>query len=77
MCFSSIFCAQNVYSIDSKVTEAKTRGNIVILKQVVVQTTLNATLINLTSYFFGNFEKFSKRLFGFKHLYLKQITTKI
>ena len=38
VCFSSIFSAQNLYSIDSKLTVAKTRENIVIWKQIVVYT---------------------------------------
>ena len=38
MCFSSMFSAKNFHSIDSKVPVAKTRENIVIIKQTVVQT---------------------------------------
>ena len=47
MCFSLIFSAQNFYSIDLKVTVAKTRGYV---DQFVEP-------------FFANFEEFSKHLY--------------
>ena len=76
MCFSSIFSAQNFYSIDSNLTVAKTRENIVILKQIVVQTQPNVECYvdRSDKPFFANFLEFSKRFLGLKHLYLKQIT---